>query len=48
MLFRSKPVLRDNDINIIKNSVTAVIGPNGAGKSTLIKRNIGASKETFR
>ena len=30
--YHDKPVLRDNDINIIKNSVTAVIGPNGAGK----------------
>lgn len=32
-----KPVLWDNDIEIVNNSITAIIGPNGAGKSTLIK-----------
>ena len=43
--YHDKPVLRDNDINIIKNSVTAVIGPNGAGKSTLIKGILGLQKK---
>lgn len=35
--YHDKPVLWDNDLDIIKNSRTAIIGPNGAGKSTLIK-----------
>ena len=35
--YADKPVLWDNDIEIINNSITAIIGPNGAGKSTLIK-----------
>ena len=43
--YHDKPVLRDNDINIIKNSVTAIIGPNGAGKSTLIKGILGLQKK---
>lgn len=37
MAYHDKPVLWDNDVDIIKNSRTAIIGPNGAGKSTLIK-----------
>lgn len=43
--YHDKPVLCDNDIDIIKNSVTAVIGPNGAGKSTLIKGILGLQKK---
>ena len=39
--YHDKPVLWDSDVNIIKNSITAVIGPNGAGKSTLIKGILG-------
>lgn len=37
MAYHDKPVLWDNDVDIVKNSRTAIIGPNGAGKSTLIK-----------
>lgn len=43
--YHDKPVLLDNDIDIIKNSITAVIGPNGAGKSTLIKGILGLQKK---
>ncbi|MGP1588604.1 MAG: metal ABC transporter ATP-binding protein [Oribacterium sp.] len=39
--YHDKPVLWDSDVNIVKNSITAVIGPNGAGKSTLIKGILG-------
>ncbi len=39
--YHDKPVLWDTDVNIVKNSITAVIGPNGAGKSTLIKGILG-------
>lgn len=42
--YHDKPVLWDNDVNIIKNSITAIIGPNGAGKSTLIKGILGLQK----
>ena len=40
-----KPVLWDNDIEIINNSITAIIGPNGAGKSTLIKGILNLQKK---
>lgn len=41
MAYQDKPVLWDIDVDIPKNSRTAVIGPNGAGKSTLIKGILG-------
>lgn len=40
-----KPVLWDNDIEIVNNSITAIIGPNGAGKSTLIKGILNLQKK---
>lgn len=43
--YDDKPVLWDNDIDIVKNSRTAIIGPNGAGKSTLIKGILGLKKK---
>lgn len=43
--YHDKPVLWDNDVNIVENSITAVIGPNGAGKSTLIKGILGLQKK---
>lgn len=39
--YQEKPVVWDNDIDFIENSITAIIGPNGAGKSTLIKGILG-------
>lgn len=42
--YLDKPVLWDNDVNIIKGSRTAIIGPNGAGKSTLLKAILGLKK----
>lgn len=41
MAYQDKPVLWDIDVDIPKNSRTAIIGPNGAGKSTLIKGILG-------
>jgi manganese/zinc/iron transport system ATP- binding protein len=41
MAYHDKPVLWDNDVDIIENSRTAIIGPNGAGKSTFIKGILG-------
>ncbi|SCY00914.1 phosphate ABC transporter ATP-binding protein [Alkaliphilus peptidifermentans] len=35
--FNNKSVLKDIDLNIIKNKITAIIGPSGCGKSTLLK-----------
>lgn len=46
--YHDKPVLWDNDVNIVKNSITAVIGPNGAGKINPYKGNFGASEKAFR
>ena len=43
--YADKPVLWDNDIEIINNSITAIIGPNGAGKSTLIKGILNLQKK---
>lgn len=43
--YHDKPVLWDNDIDIVENSRTAIIGPNGAGKSTLIKGILGLQKK---
>ncbi|NLY09542.1 MAG: metal ABC transporter ATP-binding protein [Tissierellia bacterium] len=43
--YHDKPVLWDNDVNIVENSRTAIIGPNGAGKSTLIKGILGLQKK---
>ena len=43
--YADKPVLWDNDIDIINNSITAIIGPNGAGKSTLIKGILNLQKK---
>lgn len=37
MSYQETPVLFDVNVNIIKNSITAIVGPNGAGKSTFIK-----------
>ena len=31
------PVLKEINLNIPSNKITAVIGPNGSGKSTLLK-----------
>ena len=42
--YLDKPVLWDNDVNIIKGSRTAIVGPNGAGKSTLLKSILGLKK----
>jgi len=39
--YDDKPVIWDNDVNFIDNSITAIIGPNGAGKSTLLKGILG-------
>jgi manganese/zinc/iron transport system ATP- binding protein len=44
MAYHDKPVLWDNDVNIIENTRTAIIGPNGAGKSTLLKGILGLQK----
>lgn len=44
MAYSDKPVLWDNDLEIVENSRTAIIGPNGAGKSTLIKGILGLHK----
>ncbi len=41
MAYQDKPVLWDNDVDIIENSRTAIIGPNGAGKSTFLKGILG-------
>lgn len=35
--YQAKPALWHVNLNIIKNSRTAIVGPNGAGKSTMIK-----------
>lgn len=43
--YHDKPVLWDNDIEIVENSRTAIIGPNGAGKSTLLKGILGLQKK---
>lgn len=43
--YDDKPVLWDNDVDIVDNSITAIIGPNGAGKSTLIKGILGLQKK---
>lgn len=43
--YHDKPVLWDNDIQIVENSRTAIIGPNGAGKSTLLKGILGLQKK---
>lgn len=45
MAYHDKPVLWDNDVEIINNSRTAIIGPNGAGKSTLLKGILGLKKK---
>lgn len=42
--YHDKPVLWDNDVDIIANTRTAIIGPNGAGKSTLVKGILGLQK----
>ncbi|MFN3688056.1 ABC transporter ATP-binding protein [Salinarimonas sp.] len=34
---RDLPILRDVDLSLARDTLTAIIGPNGAGKSTLIK-----------
>ncbi len=39
--YDDKPVIWDNDVDFINNSITAIIGPNGAGKSTLLKGILG-------
>lgn len=44
MAYHDKPVLWDNDVDIIRNSRTAIVGPNGAGKSTLLKGILGLEK----
>ena len=45
--YNDKPVLWDNNINFVKNSITAIVGPNGAGKSTLLKGILGLKKNPF-
>lgn len=42
--YQHKPVLIDNDVQIVERSRTAILGPNGAGKSTLIKAVLGLQK----
>ena len=42
--YNDKPVLWDNNIDFVKNSITAIVGPNGAGKSTLLKGILGLKK----
>lgn len=44
LAYNEKPVVWDADVNIIRNSRTAIIGPNGAGKSTLLKGILGLLK----
>lgn len=44
MAYNEKPVLWDNDVDIVENSRTAIIGPNGAGKSTLVKGILGLQR----
>lgn len=39
-------VLRDVNLQVAKNSITALIGPNGAGKSTLMKATLGLARVT--
>ncbi|EEX47719.1 ATPase component of Mn/Zn ABC-type transporter [Jonquetella anthropi DSM 22815] len=39
--YGDKPVLWDVDVDVERNSVTAIVGPNGAGKSTLMKCILG-------
>lgn len=43
--YHDKPVLWDNDVDIMQHSRTAIIGPNGAGKSTLLKGILGLQKK---
>lgn len=43
--YQEKPVLWDNDVDIKRNSITAIVGPNGAGKSTLLKGILGLQKK---
>ena len=42
--YNDKPVLWDNNIDFVKNSITAIVGPNGAGKSTLLNGILGLKK----
>ena len=42
--YNDKPVLWDNNIDFVKNSITAIVGPNGAGESTLLKGILGLKK----
>ncbi|MGP1543472.1 MAG: metal ABC transporter ATP-binding protein [Candidatus Fimenecus sp.] len=42
--YEATPVLWDVDVDIEKNSITAIVGPNGAGKSTLLKCILGFVK----
>lgn len=42
--YDKNPVLWDIDLNIEKNSITAIVGPNGAGKSTLLNSILGFVK----
>ena len=42
--YGENPVLWDVDVDIEKNSITAIVGPNGAGKSTLLKCILGFVK----
>lgn len=42
--YGESPVLWDVDVDIEKNSITAIVGPNGAGKSTLLKCILGFVK----
>lgn len=44
LAYNEKPVVWDADVNIVRNSRTAIIGPNGAGKSTLLKGILGLLK----
>lgn len=42
--YGESPVLWDVDVDIERNSITAIVGPNGAGKSTLLKCILGFIK----
>ncbi|MGC9149107.1 MAG: ABC transporter ATP-binding protein [Sulfolobales archaeon] len=42
--YRIVPILRDINIAVSKNTITALIGPNGSGKTTLLKTISGLIK----
>ncbi len=46
VFLNKKHILRNINLNIEKNTITAIIGPNGGGKTTLIKSIIGLQKSS--